>query len=123
MKILVFIAISVICVAIRCLFSSGQRKAIRTVTETMVGEIARTLDFFTATSAESRIGKAYLSGGAARLAGFANAFEERTCLEVEVMNPLARMLPSRGFDPDYLDSVASSLGVGIGLATRKVDVQ
>jgi type IV pilus assembly protein PilM len=98
-------------------------QAIRTVTETVVGEIARTLDFFTATSAESRIGKAYLSGGAARLAGFANAFEERTSLEVEVMNPLSRMLPSKGFDPDYLDEVAPSLSVSVGLAMRKVEAR
>ena len=33
------------------------------------------------------------------------------------------MLPSKGFDPVYLDSVGPSLGVGIGLAARKVDTQ
>ena len=98
-------------------------QAIRSVTETVVGEIARTLDFFTATAAESRIGKVYLSGGAARLAGFATAFEERTGLEVEVMNPLSRMLPSKGFDQDYLDEVAPSLSVSVGLAMRKVEAR
>jgi type IV pilus assembly protein PilM len=97
--------------------------AIRSVSDTVIGEIARSLDFFTATAAESRIHKVLLAGGGAGIPGLDTAFAERSGLTVEVMNPLARMLPSKGFDPDYLLSVASSLGVGIGLASRKVDVK
>jgi type IV pilus assembly protein PilM len=95
--------------------------AIRSVTDTVVGEISRSLDFFTATAAESRIGKVMLSGGGCRVTGFVKNFQERTGFEVEVLNPLARMLPSKGFDATYLDEIGSSLGVGIGLATRRVD--
>ncbi len=97
--------------------------AIRSVTDTVIGEIARSLDFFTATTAESRINKVLLAGGGACIPGLDTAFAERSGLEVEVMNPLARMLPSKGFDPDYLANVGASLGVGIGLASRKVEVQ
>jgi len=96
-------------------------QAIRSVTDTVVGEISRSLDFFTATSAESRIGKVLLSGGGAKIAGFAHAFQERTGLQVELMNPLSRMLPSKGFEADYLDQVGTTLGVAIGLATRRVE--
>ena len=98
-------------------------QAIRAVTDTVVGEIARSLDFFTATAGDRRIGKVFLSGGGARMAGFGTAFEERTGLEVELMNPLARMLPSKGFDPDYLDQVGPSLGVGVGLAMRRSETR
>jgi len=94
--------------------------AIRSVTDTVSGEIARSLDFFTATAAESRINRVLHSGGGARIPGLDTAFAERSGLDVELMNPLARMLPSNGFDPDYLDRVGVSLGVGVGLATRKV---
>jgi type IV pilus assembly protein PilM len=94
--------------------------AVRQVTDTVIGEIARSLDFFTATSSESRISKVLLSGGAAQIVGFDASFRERTGLEVEIMNPLARMLPSKGFEPEYLAELAPSLGVGIGLATRRV---
>jgi type IV pilus assembly protein PilM len=97
--------------------------AIRSVTDTVIGEIARSLDFFTATAAESRIHRVLLCGGGACIPGLDTSFADRSGLAVEIMNPLARMLPSKGFDPDYLASVASSLGVGIGLATRRVDAQ
>lgn len=96
-------------------------QAIRSVNDTVIGEVARSLDFFSATSAESRITRVLLSGGGARTSGFAAAFQERTGLDVEIMNPLARMLPSKGFDPEYLDSVAPSLGVGVGLAMRRIE--
>jgi len=63
-----------------------------------------------------------LSGGGARISGFADAFQARTGLDVEVLNPLSRMLPSKGFDQDYLDTVAPSLGVGVGLAARRLEI-
>ena len=37
------------------------------------------------------------------------------------MNPLSKMHPSSRFDPEFLNQVGPSLGVGIGLALRKVD--
>ena len=37
------------------------------------------------------------------------------------MNPLSRMLPSGKFEQSYLDEVAPSLGVGVGLALRKLE--
>jgi type IV pilus assembly protein PilM len=98
-------------------------QAMRSVTDTVLGEISRSLDFFGATSAESRISRVLLTGGGARIPGLDAAFRERSGFEVELMNPLSRMLPSKGFDPEYLDSVATSLGVGIGLATRRLEVR
>jgi len=95
--------------------------AIRSVTDTVVGEISRSLDFFTATAADRRIGKVLLCGGGSRVSGFVNTFAERTGFDVELMNPLGRMLPSKGFDTAYLDEIGPTLGVGIGLATRRID--
>ena len=95
--------------------------AIRSVTETVVGEISRSLDFFTATATESRIGKVLLCGGGARVSGFAESFRDRTGFDVDVMDPLVRMLPNKKFDSAFLSQVGPSLGVGIGLATRRVN--
>ncbi len=96
-------------------------QAMRSVSETVIGEISRSLDFFAATSADARISKVYLSGGGSKIAGFAAAFNERTGLDTELMDPLARMLPSKGFEAEYLESMGSLLAVGIGLATRRID--
>jgi type IV pilus assembly protein PilM len=42
-------------------------------------------------------------------------------LEADVMNPLAHMLPSKGFEAEYLQAMGPLLAVGIGLATRRAD--
>jgi type IV pilus assembly protein PilM len=97
-------------------------QAMRSVTDIVIGEIARSLDFYTATAAESRISRVLLSGGGSRIVGLDSAFAERTGLPVETFNPLSRMLPSQGFDPETLADLAPSLGVGIGLATRRVAI-
>jgi len=96
-------------------------QAMQAINETVVGEIGRSLDFFAATTADSRIGRAYISGGGANVSGFLTAFYERTGIEVEMMNPLARMRPSSKFEPDLIDELAPSLSVGVGLALRRVE--
>ena len=96
-------------------------QAMRTVSNNLVGEIARSLDFFSATAADMRIQKVFLAGGSSRVAGLEAAFRERTGLDVELLNPLNKMLPSTRFDPEYLDQVGPALGVGVGLALRRVD--
>ncbi len=96
--------------------------AVRSVTDIVIGEIARSLDFYTATSTETRISRVLLSGGGSKIVGFDAAFAERTGLEVETLNPISRMLPSSGFDAETLADLSASLGVGIGLATRRVDI-
>jgi type IV pilus assembly protein PilM len=96
--------------------------AMRTVTETVIGEISRSLDFYAATSAESRISKVYLSGGGANVAGLAAAFRERTGHTIEILNPLARMIPNSKYEPEMLEEIAPSLGVAVGLALRRVEV-
>jgi type IV pilus assembly protein PilM len=98
-------------------------QAIQSVTETVIGEISRSLDFYGATSADNRIERVYLSGGAAKVSGLAKAFHDRTGLPVEVMNPLSRMLPSSRFEADYLDDLAPALGVGVGLALREAEAR
>ena len=74
-----------------------------------------------ATTTDARISKVLLSGGGSKISGLAAAFKERTGLETEAMNPLAHMLPSKGFDPQLLEDLGPQLAVGIGLASRRID--
>lgn len=94
----------------------------QSVTETVIGEITRSLDFFSATTADSRIERVMLSGGGANVAGFRSAFRERAGMDVEIMNPLTRMTPTNKFELEYLDELAPSLGVSVGLAMRRVEI-
>jgi type IV pilus assembly protein PilM len=96
-------------------------QAMQSVTETVIGEISRSLDFFAATSSDTRIERVYLSGGAARVSGLRAAFQERSGLPVDVLNPLSRMLSSGKFEQSYLDEIAPSLSVSVGLAMRKLE--
>lgn len=96
-------------------------QAMRSVTNNLVGEIARSLDFFSATAADTRIQRLVLAGGSARVPGIDTVFRERTGLSVEILNPLHKMMPSNRFDPEFLAQVGPALGVGVGLALRRVD--
>jgi Tfp pilus assembly PilM family ATPase len=61
-----------------------------------------------------------ISGGSAKVAGLKNAFQERTGHRIEVLNPLAKMVPTSRFDPDDLQDLAPALSVAVGLALRRV---
>ncbi len=94
--------------------------AVLGVTESIIDEIGRSLDFYAATSTDGGISRVMLSGGAIRTGRFETMFREQTGLEVERLNPLARMCSSGGVDPARLEELAPSLGVGVGLGLRTV---
>ncbi len=98
-------------------------QAMRNVTDTVLGEISRSLDFFSATSAESRISRVVLCGGGALVSGLDTAFQGKTNLPVERLNPVARVTPSTRLDTEALEAMGPSLGVGVGLALRRMDDQ
>ncbi len=89
-------------------------KAMRSVSDTVLGEISRSLDFFAATAAEARIAKVYLAGGGARVSGLDAAFRGKTNLPVELLNPIAQVTPASHIDQQLLEEVAPSLAVSVG---------
>ncbi|MCH2171173.1 pilus assembly protein PilM [Myxococcota bacterium] len=97
-------------------------RAMQSVTEMLVGEIGRSLDFFATTIAESRIKRALICGGGANVSGFLRAFQEHTGIEAQVLDPLHRMRPNSSFDSEFLEEMSPSLGVGVGLALRRIEI-
>ncbi len=95
--------------------------SIRQVTDTVLGEISRSLDFFAATAAESRIGRVFLSGGGSLISGLESAFQGKTNLPVERLNPLARIVASSSLDARLLEDMGPALAVATGLALRRMD--
>lgn len=98
-------------------------QAIRGVTDTVIGEISRSLDFFAATAAESRISRVMVSGGGSRVSGFEAAFHGKTNLPVSRLNPLERMVPNSRFDANTLEDQGPSLAVAVGLAMRSTEAR
>lgn len=95
-------------------------RVVQQVAEAIAGEVQRSLDFYAATSADSLFSKVYLSGGSARLPALGRTIS-RTCgVPVELVNPFANIAyDEKTFTPEYLEQVAPSAGVAVGLALRK----
>jgi type IV pilus assembly protein PilM len=95
-------------------------RVVQQVAEAIAGEVQRSLDFYAATSAESMFSKVYLSGGSARLPALGRTIS-RTCgVPVELVNPFANIAyDEKTFTPEFLEQIAPSAGVAVGLALRK----
>ncbi len=88
---------------------------------TIALEIAKSLDFFTATFPEERIARIYLGGGCSKVPRLKQIVGERLNLPVEIINPFANIAVNlRAFDPEYLKDIGPLMAVGVGLALRKI---
>ena len=84
-------------------------------------EIAKSLDFFSATYPEDKIKRLYLTGGSSKVPRLRDIIEERTKIPVEGLNPFNNLTADpREFSPEYLREMAPLMAVGVGLALRKV---
>ncbi len=94
-------------------------RVIQSVADQMGGEIQRSLDFYASTASDSRVSKAYLSGGTARVGALFKVVEARTGVPVEILNPFKNVDVDRRFDPAVVLAAAPSAAVGVGLALRR----
>jgi type IV pilus assembly protein PilM len=95
-------------------------RVIQGVADQMAGEIQRSLDFFAATAADSRISRVFLSGGTARIPALFKVIEARAGVPVEILNPFKNIeVDNRRFDPAVILAAAPSAAVGVGLALRR----
>jgi type IV pilus assembly protein PilM len=93
---------------------------LQAMTENVVRDVAKTLDFFRATAASDRIDRVLLSGGSSRVEGFAQAIEARVDAPVEVFDPFRKI----AFDPGKLgvpgfENIVPAVAVAVGLALRR----
>ncbi len=89
--------------------------------ETLALEMRRSLDFYNSTANEGKIGKVYLSGGAAKTVMLADAVGQRLSVPVEVLNPFLKIKrDDKDFDLGYLREIAPLMTVAMGLATRRL---
>jgi len=97
------------------------REAVDGVTESLLNELQRSMEFFLTSSEGERIHRVILAGGCSALAGLAERMQERLGTSVVLADPFQSITfdPNR-LDPKYLQEIAPLMGVSVGLAIRKV---
>ncbi len=94
---------------------------IRSVSEQLSGEIARSLDFYQASAAEEQINKIWLSGGSCRVSGLAETIQRKQNIPTEILDPFRNIDRNpKQFDPAYLEEIGAQAAVSVGLALRRV---
>lgn len=96
------------------------RRIMERVSETLAGEIQRSLDFYLNNAAESQFNRLYLSGGASREPSLAGAIERRARVKVELADPFRNVQVDRKlFGEELLAEMRPISVVAFGLALRK----
>jgi len=91
------------------------------VSETLSQEVQRSLDFFTATSADEKVHKMYITGGISKIPQIKEALIDRFDISVEMLDPFRQIIvDEKNFDPEYVRSVGPLFSVAIGLAMRRL---
>jgi len=92
------------------------------VSEILMLEIQKTFDFFRQTTLAENTQHIYLAGGTAKIEGLVDQLKGEFHVPVEIIDPFrhVKVDPER-FDQAYLQDMAPSLCVGVGLALRSFD--
>ncbi|MBI5022785.1 MAG: type IV pilus assembly protein PilM [Candidatus Magasanikbacteria bacterium] len=100
------------------------RKCDEFVSEMLVTEIQRSLDWFISVTIDANIARIFLSGGATQSRAFILALEQRLKdnqmnTAVEIVNPFCGIsIDTRRFDTDTIQALKPIAAVAIGLAMR-----
>jgi type IV pilus assembly protein PilM len=97
------------------------QNVLKAASESLVGEIGNSLDFYQSTTTYEKIAKLYLSGGGSKIKDFDIVLQQQIGIPVEVVNPFKKIdYSGRNFDMEYLREIGPIMAVGVGLASRKV---
>jgi type IV pilus assembly protein PilM len=95
-------------------------QVIEVVSDSIAGEIQRSLDFFMATSGEPEMHRIYLTGGSSTLPALPLAISRRARVPVEVLEPMERItVEAKEVNQDLLRRRVGQFSVALGLAMRK----
>jgi type IV pilus assembly protein PilM len=95
-------------------------KIIQSVADMIANEIQRSIDFYTATTADSSISRIYVCGGSAKVASILRILEARLNIPVELINPFRNIeIDERKFDMEYIQNIAPMASIAVGLGIRR----
>lgn len=94
---------------------------VRAVTDRLVMEVGKTLDFFRTAGGAGELRALVLSGGASRTDGLAAALAGDLGVEVAPLDPFREMTAGEGVSGEQLAALAPVAAVAVGLALRRAD--
>ncbi|MGK2945562.1 MAG: type IV pilus biogenesis protein PilM [Desulfuromonadales bacterium] len=90
-------------------------------TESLTQEVQRSIDFFSATSADEKVHKVFITGGVSKIPEVRSSLEHRLGVEVQVIDPWRQIAFSeKDFDLEYLQAMGPVYTVAAGLAMRRM---
>jgi type IV pilus assembly protein PilM len=99
---------------------SASTKATRNVLTNLVTELRRSIQYFENQGRGVTVQRLYVGGGTSRMPNLQAYLAQELQLEVEVIDPFSRIAIGSGVNETLARANAENLGVGIGLALRKV---
>lgn len=87
----------------------------------MAEKIQESLNFYSATAAESGIDRIVVTGGTGAIPSLRRILSSTAGVEVELANPFRSIETAGAFPPDQLEEWAPIAGVAVGLALRRTD--
>jgi type IV pilus assembly protein PilM len=103
---------------------TGEQKLahLRSVSEILLLEVQKTFDFFRQTPVAENVQQIYLAGGSAKIEELVEQLREELHVPVEIIDPFRKVkVDPEKFDRAYLQDIAPSLCVAMGLALRSFD--
>lgn len=90
------------------------------VTEDIVAETQRSLDFFRSTTGSEQVSRVLVSGGCARIGNFTSVLAQRIEIPVEITNPFKNIkVDPKRFNPAQLQEAGPQSAIAVGLAIRR----
>lgn len=94
-------------------------RIVESVNEDISLEIQRSFDYYRSIATTDHIDKIILTGGSSKIRSLDDYLSERLGVPCELGDPIRNVrFSERKFDPEYLNEMASQLGVIVGLACR-----
>ena len=100
---------------------SAADEVIADAMESLVQEVQRSLDFFSATASDDNIQTVFITGGVSRNPSVGKLLNERLGVPVEVLNAFSQVvIDEKNFDLEYIDAIGPLMSVAVGLAMRRL---
>lgn len=97
------------------------KEVVEDAMESLLQEVQRSLDFFTATASDDKIQSVFITGGVSRYPTLVNLLNERLDLPVEILNAFGQIvIDEKNFDMEYVDAIGPLMSVAVGLAMRRL---